>query len=380
MPLIRNVAPGHAIIDDSRPILPQAIDAIANLDHSYLFMQGPPGRARRTRVARHRRAPAARLSRGCLFEQSQGDQQPAEGRRTCRPAKPAFRISRCKESRRSDNEGTLHGSPSIADVFDNESTALPADFQLVAGTAWLFARHPASIRRASIFCSSMKPARSPWRIWSRWAPARRNIVLLGDQMQLAQPIQGVHPGRSGESSLEYLLERQATIPPERGIFLKTTWRMHPDVCRFISDAVYDGRLEPRPENVGAVIAAGRGRASGHLLRPACAYVAVEHDGCSQSSEEEAALVLALFREPAAAALSGQGRQRHIALTPDNILVVAPYNMQVNLLEARSAEWRARRDRRQVPGAGGRGRHRLDGNLQRRLPAAIHRVPVQQEPG
>ncbi len=40
----------------------------------------------------------------------------------------------------------------------------------------------------------------------------------------------------------------ATIPPERGIFLKTTWRMHPDVCRFISDAVYDSRLEPETAN------------------------------------------------------------------------------------------------------------------------------------
>ncbi|HLA27483.1 MAG TPA: hypothetical protein VJZ49_06275 [Syntrophales bacterium] len=67
-------------------------------------------------------------------------------------------------------------------------------------------------------------------------------------MQLAQPVQGIHPGRSGESSLEYLLNGMATIPPERGIFLKTTGRMHPDVCRFISDAVYDSRLEPETAN------------------------------------------------------------------------------------------------------------------------------------
>jgi uncharacterized protein len=76
----------------------------------------------------------------------------------------------------------------------------------------------------------------------------KNLVLIGDQMQLGQPIQGVHPGKSGSSVLDFLLETHATIPPDRGIFLDTTWRMHPDICRFISEAVYDGRLEPEPAN------------------------------------------------------------------------------------------------------------------------------------
>ena len=67
-------------------------------------------------------------------------------------------------------------------------------------------------------------------------------------MQLGQPIQGVHPGRSGESTLDYLLDGQATVSEDRGIFLATTWRMHQDVCRFISDVVYDGRLGPEPDN------------------------------------------------------------------------------------------------------------------------------------
>src|SRR5437870_3081722 len=45
----------------------------------------------------------------------------------------------------------------------------------------------------------------------------------------------------GLSVLEYLLEDWATVPPERGVFLATTWRMHENVCRFISDAVYARR-------------------------------------------------------------------------------------------------------------------------------------------
>ncbi|MDP2367373.1 hypothetical protein [Rhodoferax sp.] len=62
--------------------------------------------------------------------------------------------------------------------------------------------------------------------------------MLGDQMQLAQPVQCVHPGRSGESSLDFLLDGASTIAPCRGIFLATSYRMRPKVCQFISDAVY----------------------------------------------------------------------------------------------------------------------------------------------
>ncbi|MFY7961867.1 MAG: DUF805 domain-containing protein, partial [Elsteraceae bacterium] len=38
------------------------------------------------------------------------------------------------------------------------------------------------------------------------ATSTNNIVLLGDQMQLSQPVEGVHPGHSGDSVLDYLLQ------------------------------------------------------------------------------------------------------------------------------------------------------------------------------
>ena len=49
----------------------------------------------------------------------------------------------------------------------------------------------------------------------------KNIVLIGDQLQLGQPIKGTHPGDSGQSILDYLLEGKDTIPENRGIFLKS---------------------------------------------------------------------------------------------------------------------------------------------------------------
>ena len=70
----------------------------------------------------------------------------------------------------------------------------------------------------------------------------KNIILMGDQMQLGQPSQGSHPDESGQSILDYLLQDKSTIPPDMGIFLPKTYRMHPNLCKVVSNQVYDNRL------------------------------------------------------------------------------------------------------------------------------------------
>lgn len=149
-------------------------------------------------------------------------------------------------------------------------------------------------------------------------------------MQLSQPIQGIHPGRSGDSALDYLLDGEATIAPERGIFLSTTYRMHPDVCRFISDAIYDGRLDPEPSNTLQGLLLGND-AHPSLESTGIRYLPIEHDACSQRSQEEAELVLELVNNLLEQHYRDKKGQVH-SMTLNNILIVAPYNMQVNLLK------------------------------------------------
>jgi hypothetical protein len=132
-----------------------------------------------------------------------------------------------------DDEDLFNGSL-IGDVSQNEAIE-HGSYQLIARHClavlqFLFVDEAGQVSLANVIAMGT---------------SAKSIVLLGDQMQLGEPIQGLHPSSSGESSLEYLLQGQATISPNRGIFLGTTWRMHPHVCRFISDAVYDGRLAAR---------------------------------------------------------------------------------------------------------------------------------------
>ncbi len=138
----------------------------------------------------------------------------------------------------------------------------------------------------------------------------RNLILAGDPQQLAQVLQGSHPDGVEASVLQHLLGEHATIPPDRGLFLESTYRLHPEVCRYVSEEFYEGRLRPDP------IAATRSTPLGTGLR----FCPVEHEGCRQESRAEAERVVAEVDALHAAGVSG-----------DQVIVVAPYNSQVNLL-------------------------------------------------
>ena len=114
---------------------------------------------------------------------------------------------------------------------------------LAAGTAWLWSRPEMQGSVDLLFVDeagqfSLANALAV-------APATRNLILLGDPRQLEQPQQGIHPPGTDMSALEHLLQGQGTMPPDRGLFLNETWRLHPDVCRFTSEVFYQGRLRSR---------------------------------------------------------------------------------------------------------------------------------------
>ena len=130
-------------------------------------------------------------------------------------------------------------------------------------------------------------------------------------------------------ALEHLLGGLATVPPDRGIFLAITWRMHPDICRLISDAVYDGRLQSDRSTIQQRINVAAGEDAA-LAPTGIRFVPIDHAGHAQKSPPEAERLKQSFT-----ALLGKewinqrGERKVIGL--NDILVVSPYNMQVNHL-------------------------------------------------
>lgn len=331
LPRIKGRVPGQPIVHVDDDSMTAIVDAIAGLDHSYLFIQGPPG-AGKTYTGSH--VIVALMQKGYKVGISSNSHK-AINNLLAGVEKVAtqegYRFRGAKKSNAAKLDGHFEGR-FVEDVFNNEDIWMnlegPAAYQLVAGTAWLYADEAMDQQLDYLFVDEAGQVALANLV--AMGTSARNLVLLGDQMQLGQPIQGVHPGRSGESSLEYLLSGLATIPPERGIFLRTTWRMHPDVCQFISDAVYDGRLMAEPGNAMQGLVLG-GEVHPALKATGISYVPVNHEGCSQRSQEEATLVSELVEsllKQCYRCKNGDIRP----LTLNDILVVAPYNMQVNLLK------------------------------------------------
>ena len=328
-PRIQGHAPGQPILDEGAPALPQIIQAVAALDHSTLFIQGPPG-AGKTYTGSH--VIVELLARGKRVGVSSNSHKAIQNLLSAVEEKATQRGLVFKGIYKATNtpDGLARPLDRIKLARDNRQVfAALADpsVNLYAGTAWLMSAPELDDTLDYLFVDEAGQVATANLV--AMATSATNIVLLGDQMQLGQPVQGVHPGESGLSALDFLLEGHATIAPQRGIFLATTWRMHPDVCRFISQAVYEGRLQPQPDNAHQRLLLG---AQAHpALRPTgLVFVPAVHDGCSQRSAEEAAIVLDLYQSLLSQRYRDRDGREH-AMSAEHILVVAPYNMQVDLL-------------------------------------------------
>ena len=211
--------------------------------------------------------------------------------------------------------GALEGVRYSASGNDAESTA----FNLVAGTTWLWARP--QLRPFPVDVLVVDEA-GQLALADAVASANgaKNLILLGDPLQLSQVAQAEHPDGSGASVLEHILGEQATLPEDQGVFISETRRMHPDVCRFISNQIYEGRLSSHES------CAQQGTEFGTGLR----WLEALHTNRSTESPEEADIVISQVTAMLGTPWVNQ-RGEEAPLRAEDFMVVAPYNDQVRLL-------------------------------------------------
>jgi uncharacterized protein len=210
---------------------------------------------------------------------------------------------------------------------------------IIAGTAWLFARSEWEGKLDYLFIDEAGQVSLANAVaMSRCA---QNLVLMGDQMQLEQPIQGTHPGDAALSVLQYALKDPVrslpdapvfhpVVPAEAGIFLGETRRMHSSVCSFISESIYEGRLTAHPDCDRQRIA-HTPNASLVTKEQGILFSPVEHEGNTQRSEEEVSRVKEIVEELLDRDYTSKdGVTRPLGL--DDILVMSPYNAQVSALK------------------------------------------------
>ena len=284
------------------------------LDGSYLFLQGPPGTGKTwtgARIVVHLLANRRRVGIAAQSHKAIHNLL-AEIEKVARASGVRFKgLKKSTGNPDSEFEGEFIRNDDDNAAFEGAR----GDIQLFAGTAWLFSRERLDGALDDLVIDEAGQIALADAL--AMGACARNLILLGDPLQLAQVSQGVHPPGAGASVLEHLLGDAPTIPEDRGIFLERSFRMHPGVSGFISEIVYAGRLHSDGSAERRTTSFGTG------IR----FAPVEHDGNRSSSDEEVAEIakrIAAMRGGTFTDADGTARP----LRDADFMVVAPYNAQV----------------------------------------------------
>jgi len=315
---------------------------VGGLEGSCLVVQGPPGSGKTTLGARviHRLAQAGRTVGISANSHKVVLNLMSACGRVAREAGGTARL--LKVGGQGPDERDVPGEGGDAAFCQSGAAVGPlSPGTIVGGTAWCFADPGLRGRIDTLVVD--EAGQVPLANLVAMAGCARNLLLLGDPAQLAQPLRGHHEGESGMSALEYALaDTGGLVDERRGLFLADTWRLHPALCDFVSRQFYAGRLRPAAGNEQRVLeprAALDPRTS--LLgdtRAGLVFLPVAHEGSRQSSPEEVQIVERVVAECTGATLRGirgvPGRDDEAdrAIGPADILVVAPYNAQVHRLQ------------------------------------------------
>lgn len=314
---------GEYCSDENADMIEQAKRACLNLDQSILPIQGPPGTGKTylaARVILHLVQNGLKVgvtSNGHMVIRHLLAGVVSAAAATC----TSVAIGRKGEEKEEPDEGI--------DCFSSNEDARAAldDCRVFGGTKFLWARKEFadSVDVLVVDEASQLALADVLAV----SPAAKSVVLIGDPQQLERPQKGSHPDGVDVSALDHLLGGAATIPPDRGFFLPVTRRLHPAIAEFTSELFYDSRLTALSGCERQVVA-NAGPFDGAGLW----YLPVQHVGNRSSSTEEVEVVRSVVDRllDQATWTDAEGATRR--LVRDDILIVAPYNAQVQVLRER----------------------------------------------
>ncbi|WP_427173736.1 TM0106 family RecB-like putative nuclease [Arthrobacter sp. 92] len=286
--------------------------AVEDLDYSYLAVQGPPGTGK-THVGSH--VIARLVHRGWkvgVVAQSHAVVENLLQTAVLRAGVDPQRVAKDVK-----HTGDLPWDQRVA--ADVERLLSSPGGALIGGTAWTMTG--ATVPAGSLDLLVIDEA-GQFSLANTLAVAQASprLLLLGDPQQLPQVSQGRHPEPVNESALGWVSAGHATLPPELGYFLSDSWRMTSELCTAVSELAYEGRLR-------SAAAADLRFLAG--VPAGIEAVMVPHSGNITSSVEEAAEVVHQVNRHLGLMWRDESGNRPLGAT--DILVVAAYNAQVNLI-------------------------------------------------
>ncbi|MCY4675010.1 MAG: TM0106 family RecB-like putative nuclease [Bacteroidetes bacterium] len=307
--------------DDERSSVVRMQQSVSGMQSTVLTVQGPPGtgktfvsaRAILSLVQQGYRVAVSSNSHEAIRNVLIGCADTVKHRKYTRMPTIVHKIS---------SKASPRAHRNVKSVVKNDDLAL-FSASIVGGTAWLLCRPEMANKFDYLFVDEAGQVSLANLLGMTTCAS--NIVLIGDPCQLPQVIQASHPDPANLSCLEWMLGNDRLVKPGRGIFLGETWRMHPKLCKYISVQFYEGRLRANRATARQAIHAADLPEAGAYLVP----VTHQEPRMQHCEEEGIAIRYIIKRLLKGTWTDRQGNTRSI--DPTDIIVVAPFNAQVNML-------------------------------------------------
>jgi predicted RecB family nuclease len=303
------------------------VETLTRLDDSYLAVQGPPGSGKTyvgSKVIAHLVTELG-WKVGVVAQSHEVIENLM--RKVLAEGVPAERMGKKPSGAGYDVPPGWTVLPKNEDIPPFVSANYSAGFVL-GGTAWDFA-NAGKIERGTLDLLVIDEA-GQYSLANTIAVSvsAKRLLLLGDPQQLPQVTTGTHPEPIDTSALGWLSDGHDVLPAELGYFLEETWRMHPALTASVSALSYEGRLQSNPTTLDR-----------HLdgVSPGLHPVPVFHQGNSVESPEECEAVVALVKKHLGMPWRDPQAGRDDVIRPSDMIVVAPYNAQVELLRRHLAD-------------------------------------------
>jgi len=311
---------------DQNDFLEFTTKALINLKNSYLFIQGPPGSGK-TYTTAYAIIQLLKMNKSIAITSNSHKaiiQVLATIDKLCLERENNFQFKGVKKSNAS--EESKYESTNIKSSKD-KLPYLKSDYQLLAATKYELA----NIEYDGIFDYVFIDEAGQFSIADTvvCGLSGKNLILVGDPKQLNQPSSISHPGKSGLSALEYILNNKNTVDEGYGIFIDQTRRMNKKINHFISTAFYDDRLVSHDETLNRKLIIKDYSPSIKLPNEGIVLIETNHDNNAQNSDEEILIIKKIYNFLLNQKIKIKEKIRKLVI--EDILVIAPYNVQVNSL-------------------------------------------------
>ena len=315
-PDLTKIKSGDQLVDENKDITEESVKVTKQMNNTCLSIQGPPGTGKTYNSAK---IIIELMKDGKKVGVSSNSHEAIKNLLSEIEKQAKDEGFKFKGMKKSNNTNLFEGE-FIIDVI-NDKPINTKDFLLFSGTAWFFSNVRMNQTLDYLFIDEAGQVSLANTI--SMATSSKNLVLIGDQMQLSQPIRGTHEGYAKLSSLDYILEDRDTISPEQGIFLRETRRLNKKICKYISDSFYDSRLIPHEVTKTRSVKLGLN----NIKDQGIFFIPTDHFGNSQRSDEEAQIIYDYYSKIMMKNFEDENGKGKIDI--ENIMVVAPFNVQAN---------------------------------------------------